>query len=164
MCECVYTTSSFLLSPSVTSFLIAIRGSQSHSVPNKVGATGIRYQTLMHSHTCIYRHTSTMRTHTNHRNPHVSDWNNRKRTLCLSQSTSVLQKHQQPSQSPSALKLSFALTGSQGRRGVQKGKRLGYHDINLHVSFSCVCRRWAAGRRGSKHQCLWECRHVPWRT
>ena len=42
MCECVYATSSslfffFLLSPSVTSLLIAIRGSQSHSVPNKEG-------------------------------------------------------------------------------------------------------------------------------
>lgn len=38
MCECVYPTSSFLLSLSVTSLLRAFCGSQFHSDPNKVGA------------------------------------------------------------------------------------------------------------------------------
>lgn len=46
---------------------------------------------------------------------------------------------------PCSLKPSLALTAGQGRRGIQEWKILGYHDINLHVSFLLCVQEVGSG-------------------
>lgn len=126
LCVNVFTRPpSFLLSPSVTSLLIAIRGSRSHSVPNKAGPV-VSDQTPMHANTCICRHTKRYVDAAHDLcSPRVSDWDNRKRTLCLF-CKNISSPH-------SLLKLSLS-KAVRGDGEFSRGKRLGYHDINLHVS------------------------------
>lgn len=60
-------------------------------------------------------------------------------------SASVRRKNLQLLHPPCSRKPSLALAAGQGRRGVQEGKILGYHDINLHVSFLLCVQEVGSG-------------------